>query len=122
MDEASGGDQAKILSAAFAVQADATPTTSMEKPYDVSATMGDNPGEIDLGWPAVPKAKSYIIEQCEHSDAAAPGAWLQGRIATHSSSTLTGFTSGRKYAFRIRALGPNDLESPWSEEALCMAP
>ena len=38
------------------------------------------------------------------------------------SATLTGLTSGTKYAFRIRVLGPNDLESPWSDEVICMAP
>ena len=122
MDTASGGDLAKILSAAFGVQADATPTTSMEKPYDVYATMGDNPGEIDLSCHAVPKTKSYIIEMRQHSDTAAPGPWTQAKISGRSSATLTGLTSGTKYAFRIRALGPNDLESPWSEEVICMAP
>ena len=122
VDTASGGDLAKILSAAFEVQADATPTTSMEKPYDISATMGDNPGEIDLSCHAVPKTKSYIIEMRQHSDTAAPGPWTQVKISGRSSATLTGLTSGTKYAFRIRALGPNDLESPWSDEVTCMAP
>jgi len=27
-----------------------------------------------------------------------------------------------RYAFRIRALSPNKLESPWSDEVSCMAP
>lgn len=102
--------------------AEATPTTSMEKPYDVSATMGDNPGEIDLGCHAVPKAKSYLIEMRDHSDTAAPGPWVQVKVSGRSSATIKGLVSGSKYAFRIRALGPNDLESPWSDEAICMAP
>lgn len=122
VDTASGGDLAKILSAAFEVQAGATSTTSMEKPYDVSATMGDNPGEIDLSCHAVAKTKSYIMEMRHHSDTAAPGLWTQAKISGRSSATLSGLTSGMKYAFRIRALGPNDLESPWSDEAICMAP
>lgn len=100
----------------------ATPTTSMEKPYDVSATMGDNPGEIDLSCHAILKTKSYIMEIRMHSDTAAPGAWTQAKISGRSSATITGLTSGMKYAFRIRALGPNDLESPWSDEVICMAP
>jgi hypothetical protein len=122
VETTSGGDMAKILSAAFEVQADATPTTSMEKPYDLSATMGDNAGEIDLGCHAVPKSKSYIFEMREHSDSAAPGAWVQAKISTRSSTTIEGLASGKKYAFRVRALGPNDLESPWSDEVTCMAP
>jgi hypothetical protein len=122
VDDASGGDAAKILSAAFTVQADATPTTSMEKPYEVSATMGDNPGEIDLSCHAMPKAKSYLIERRDHSDTATPGAWLQVKVSTRSTATIPGLISGTRHAFRIRALGPNDLESPWSDEAICMAP
>ena len=122
VDTASGGDLAKILSVAFEVQAGATPTTSMEKPCNVSATMGDNPGEIDLSCHAVPKTKSYIMEMRLHSDTAAPGPWTQAKISGRSTATISGLTSGLKYAFRIRALGPNDLKSPWSDEAICMAP
>ena len=122
VDEASGGDTAKILSAAFAIQADATPTTSMEKPYEVSATMGDNPGEIDLSCHAIPKAKSYLIEMRDHSDTTTPGVWVQVKVSTRSSATIGGLISGTRHAFRMRALGPNDLESPWSDEAICMAP
>jgi hypothetical protein len=122
VDDVSRGDIAKILSAAFAVQADATPTTSMEKPYEVSATMGDNPGEIDLSCHAMPNAKSYLIERRDHSDTAMPGAWLQVKVSTRSTATIPGLISGTRHAFRIRALGPKDLESPWSDEAICMAP
>jgi hypothetical protein len=94
----------------------------MEKPHDVSATMRDNPGEIDITCHAVDKAKSSIMEMRLHSDTAAPGPWTQAKISGRSSATISGLTSGMKYAFRIRALGPNDLESPWSDEAVCMAP
>jgi len=120
--KASGGDAANILSAGFEVQADATPTTNMAKPDGVTATMGDNPGEIDVSCHAVAKAKSYIYEIREHSDTAAPGPWGGTKVGTRSSVTFSGLVSGRKYSFRIRALGPNELESPWSDEAICMAP
>jgi hypothetical protein len=117
----SGGDEAKILSAAFQVQAEGTPTTSIDKPYDVYATIGDDEGEVDVGCHAVPRAKTYIVEYREHSDISAPGAWTQGKVGTRSSSTISGLVSGKKYGFRIRALGPNELESPWSDEVVCMA-
>ena len=94
----------------------------MDKPYNMTATMGDNDGEIDLGCHAVPKAKSYIYEIREHSDTAAPGSWGGAKFGTRSSMTFTGLVSGRKYSFRVRALGPNELESPWSDEVVCMAP
>ena len=94
----------------------------MEKPHEVSATMGDNPGEIDVTCHAVPRTKSSTIEIRAHLDTVAPGPWTQAKISGRSSATLSGLTSGMKYAFRIRALGHNDLESPWSDEVICMAP
>ena len=122
VDLASGGDEAKILSSGFSVQAAATTTTSIATPVGVVATMGDNEGEIDLTCNAVAKARSYIIEMREHSETAAPGPWVQVKVVSRSSGTVSGLISGKKYAFRMRALGPNDLESPWSDETVCMAP
>jgi hypothetical protein len=98
------------------------PTTSMEKPHDISATMGDNPGETDITCHDAPRTKSSTIEIRAHLDTAAPGPWTQAKISGRSSATISGLATGMKYAFRIRALGPNDLESPWSDEAVCMAP
>lgn len=121
VDTASGGDEAKILSSGFDVQSAATPTTSMPAPERAVATIGDDAGEVDLGCDAVPKAKSYICEYREQSETAAPGPWTVGKVFSRSSGTISGLVSGRKYAFRMRALGPNDLESPWSDEAVCMA-
>lgn len=122
VDEASGGDEAKILSAGFEVQAAGSATTSIAAPHGVVATMGDDEGEIDVAWHRDPKSRSFVIEMREHSDMEAPGPWAQAKLSTRSSCTVTGLTSGKRYAFRIRALGPNELESPWSAEVTCMAP
>jgi hypothetical protein len=122
VEKASGGDEAKILSAGFEVQATGSATTSLPAPTGLAATMGDNEGEVDLGCDALTKAKTYIFEMREHSDIAAPGPWAQVKISTRSSATVNGLVSGKKYAFRVRALGPNELESPWSAEVVCMAP
>jgi len=122
VEKASAEEAAKILSSGFDIQAESTPTTSIDKPVSVTATMGDNPGEIDVGCDAVYKAKSYIYEIREHSDTAAPGPWGGAKVGTRSSVTFSGLVSGKKYSFRIRALGPNELESPWSDEVISMAP
>ena len=122
VQEESGGEEAIILSAAFGVQATGSATTSMPKPENPAASMGDFEGEIDVQCSAVPKAKSYIYEMREHPDTAAPGPWSQAKIATRSSASINGLVPGKRYAFRIRALGPNELESPWSDEVTCMAP
>lgn len=115
------GDDAKILSAGFGVRAAASPTSQMPLPQGVAGTIGDNEGEIDLLWHPVRMARSYIIESREHSETAAPGAWQQAKVTSRSSATVGGLVSGRKYAFRVRAIGPNDLLGPWSDETVCMA-
>ncbi|MES2706461.1 MAG: fibronectin type III domain-containing protein [Verrucomicrobiota bacterium] len=115
-------NDAVILSAGFTLRSAPTATTSLAAPDQVTATMGDAPGEIDLSWHRVPKARTYVVEMRNHSDTAAPGPWSQAKLSTRSSTTITGLGSGQRYAFRIRAIGPHDLESPWSGEAGCMAP
>lgn len=118
----SGGVEAKILSAAFQVQAGPTRTTSLPAPDGFTATMGVSPGGIDLSCHPIAKAKAYTFEYRSHPDTAAPGPWLSGKLSSRSSATMPGLTSGQRYAFRVRVLGPNDLESPWSAESACMAP
>ena len=122
VEKAAGGEEAGIVSAGFQIQSPRTSTTALAAPDRLSATMGDHSGEIDLTCHAVLRARAYIIEMREHSDLSAPGLWRQAKISARSSASITGLTPGQRYAFRIRALGPNDLESPWSAEVSCMAP
>ena len=116
------GDEAKIRSAGFDIRAEAAPTTSMDQPQSLIASMGPNAGDIAISCDAVAKAKSYIIDVRDYTETGPPAEWRQAKVASRSAATLTGLVSGKKYSFRIRALGPNDLESPWSDEAVCMAP
>ena len=118
----SGGDAAKILSAGFEVRGTPTLTSSLPAPTNTVAAMAENAGQILVTCNAVPKAKSYIVEAREHSETAAPGPWQHAKVSVRCSALLSGLVSGKKYAFRMRALGPNDLESPWSDETVCMAP
>ncbi|MES2709282.1 MAG: hypothetical protein V4726_21980 [Verrucomicrobiota bacterium] len=122
VETASKGDEAKILSSFLRVKSAATTISSLPAPEQVSATMGDSPGEIDLSCHTVARARAYVAEVREHSDVAAPGPWRPAKLSARSSMTIPGFTSGQRYAFRMRAIGPNELESPWSEEGGCMAP
>lgn len=118
VENASGGDEAKILSAGFSVRAPAGPPTIPPVPADLGITMGDHSGEIDLHWTPSKGAKSYIIE-CAPYDT--PRVWQQVKIATRSSYTVTGLTPGATYAFRVKAIGSAG-DSDWSDEAIKMAP
>lgn len=111
----------KILTAAFEVQGDGTPTTSLPQPLSLVAKIGANAGEINLSCAAVSRAKSYVWECRVHDEGEVPGPWTPCKFSSGSKATATGLISGKKYAFRVRALGPNDIESPWSDEAISMA-
>jgi hypothetical protein len=115
---ASWGVAAKIESAALDTQSERTPTTSLERPGNVVATVGDDAGEVDLSWNAVPRARVYVVQYRAHEQ---PDAWAQVAIATVSKAAVTGLSSGKKYAFRVQAHGPREVISAWSDEAVCNA-
>ena len=122
VEETSGGVAAIMLSSGFALQAEGTATTSLAQPQNFVATMGDHATEVDLSCHAVKKAKFYVAQCREHIEGQVPGPWTHARTLGTSSMTITGLISGRTYAFRYRAEGPNETVSPWSDEAVCMAP
>lgn len=116
------GDEAKILSAGFQAKGRPTAITSLPAPEHFTAGMGRAPGEIDLRCQAVKRARSYLIEYREVPDDAEPGPWCLAGVKTRCFRTLTGLVPGRLHGFRIRAYGPNQLESPWSHEVRCRVP
>ncbi|MCB1278577.1 MAG: fibronectin type III domain-containing protein [Prosthecobacter sp.] len=118
VENASGGDEAKILSSGFSVRSPATPPAIPPVPADLGITMGDHAGEIDLHWTPSKGAKSYIIECAPYNT---PRVWQQVKITTRSSFTVTGLTPGATYVFRVKAIGSAG-ESDWSDEAVKMAP
>ncbi|MEZ5387411.1 MAG: fibronectin type III domain-containing protein [Prosthecobacter sp.] len=118
VETASGGDEATILSAGFDVRSAPTPPAAPVTPTNVSATMGDHAGEIDLQWTPPKGAKSYIVE-C--STYAVPRTWQQVKIVTRSALTVPDLTPGDVYVFRVKAIGSAG-ESDWSDEAVERAP
>ncbi len=118
VDNKSGGDEPKILSTGFGVRAAATPIGALPAPVDFLATFGDNPGEVDLTWSAIKGAKSYIVEVREN---VAGTAWGGANVVTKSRATMGGLTTGKTYAFRVRAVGAAG-NGPWSDESIKLAP
>ena len=86
----------------------------------LTATAGDADGEVDLHWTAIRRGlKSYIIEKTE--DPAALTGWGLATISTKSSATISGLTSGKRYWFRVAAIGAAG-QGPWSPVATKTAP
>jgi hypothetical protein len=95
----------------FTLQKERTATTSIDQVEGLAATIGDKTGEVDLSWDRVLKASSYEI-QCRLAGAT---DWTHAKVTSASSTTIKGLISGTLYQFRVRAIGPNDLEGEWSD-------
>ena len=111
-------DNAALASTGLPMRGAPAPVGNLPAPEALKATMGDQPGEIDLSWDPVRGASSYIIEGREHVDGT---PWVQKKVVQQSSYTVTGLTSGTTYCFRVRAIGSSG-EGPWSDEGVKMAP
>jgi Fibronectin type III domain len=112
VETAAKGDEAKILSAGMQVKAAAVAAGLLPAPGPVAATVGDGVGEIDLAWPKLAGAKSFVIQYS--TDPNAPdGDWKFGTTSTKSSCTVSGLAPGTRYWFRIAATGSAG-QSPWS--------
>ena len=118
VQDVSGGDEQKILSAGFAVRDQPSSPQPLAVVLDFLATAGDDAGEIDLTWSPVKYARGYQVECKLHNDA---GVWAPVKFGTKSKMTVTGLTSGTTYAFRMRAVGSAG-EGPWSDESVKLAP
>jgi hypothetical protein len=119
VENTSGGDETKILSAGFDVRGPAAPVGIPAQPANLVATMSDLPGCIDLMWDRVRGASTYVVQICP--DPLSEANWRQIGLPTKSSFTATGLTSGSRYWFRVAAIGAAG-QGPWSDQAMKMAP
>jgi hypothetical protein len=83
------------------------------------ATAGNREGEIDLTWKKVGNSRSYIIQISP--DPPAADSWGHAETVTVSYKTIQNLTSGKKYWFRVAAIGSLG-QSGWSEPATKIAP
>ncbi len=119
VENASGGDPAAIQSAGLDVRAEAAaPVGELPAPEHVSATMGDEPGEMDFACDRVRGARTYLAERCDDLQKA---DWTHAGAATQSKMSVRGLTSGQRYFFRMSAVGAAG-QGPWSEAVSKMAP
>lgn len=119
VDNVSNGDEAKILSAGMDVQKERSTPTSIDKVVYVSATIGDNSGEIDLSWDKVSGAKSYVVETALSS--MNPLEWKHMLVSTKSKAEIGKLKSGEGYQIRVAAVGAAG-QGAWSDPVVKVAP
>jgi hypothetical protein len=117
----SGGDIAKILSANLHVEEETSfwPFNRMAQVGELHASMGDQPGEIDIAWDAVPNASGYEVEIA--CDLNGEGPWEQSGATTQSKITIEKLNNRTRYWFRVRAVGERGA-GDWSEPVTKSAP
>ena len=111
-------DETIIASAGMQTKASRTTPSIVVAPQALSATAGDHEGEIDLSWRKVDNAKSYIIQTSP--DPPSAESWSHADTTTVASKTIQNLTSGKKYWFRVAAIGSLG-QSGWSEPATRIA-
>jgi hypothetical protein len=119
VENASGGDEAKILSAGFEVKGRPTPVGEMPQVDGLDCAIGDAEGRVILRWKSIKGAKSYEVQTCPDPISAA--GWKAAGITTRASLTLDGLPTGGRCWFRVRAIGSAG-PGPWSDPAVKTVP
>lgn len=115
---ASGGNAVIIESAGFETRATPTPIGELPAPTDVQVVPSEHAGSADVSWKAIYGAKSYTIERAED------GPTLEWKVIGYSTkkrSSLNSMVSGKKYWFRVCAIGAAG-QSAWSDPVPLFAP
>ncbi len=102
VENASGGDKAKIESAGFSVRNPPAPIGTLPAPVDLQVVPSEHSGTADVAWKAVRGAKAYTIERAEDAPAL---DWTVIGNSTKREASLNSMVSGRKYWFRVSAIG-----------------
>jgi len=119
IESISGDDESAILSAGLDVRSAASATVAPTPPIALTATDGDEEGEIDVTWDKVKSAKSYIVERSP--DPPTVTSWGDETVVLKSSATINGLTNGTRYWFRVAAVLISG-QSGWSDPATKIAP
>lgn len=119
VESVAGKDDAMITSAGMETKSSRSAPTVPVVPQGLSATAGDHDGEIYLAWKPVSNARSYALEFS--LDPATAGSWTHVGIATSANKVISGLTTGKRYWFRVAAVGAVG-QSGWSEHATKIVP
>ncbi|MBI3882429.1 MAG: fibronectin type III domain-containing protein [Verrucomicrobia bacterium] len=116
VQSASGGDEAKILSAGMSVRQPPTPIGPLDAPAGISATANGSETSAHLACRAVRGASSYEFQQAIN----AAGPWVTVEVVPRANTDVEALTPGTRYYFRARGIGTAG-PGPFSDIATKMA-
>lgn len=118
VESASGGDKAKIESAGFSVRNPSAPIGELPAPVDVQVAPSEHSGTADVSWKGVRGARAYTIERAEEAPVL---DWTVIGNSTKREASLNSMVSGKKYWFRVAAIGTAG-QSAYSDPVALFAP
>ncbi len=110
------------MSVGFGVKSDAVPVGKLGQVQNFSLTTGDNPGETDAHWNAIPGKNTYEHQTCT-TDPSVEANWHYVSTSGSSKTTFTGQVSGTRVWNRVRANASKpENNGPWSQPATIIVP
>lgn len=116
----SGGDAGIILLSGMEVRKEPSPLPLPGQVENLDAYPTRTQGEIQLTWDTLGSEYYYQVEMWQED--AGDGFWDKLAVVSKSKYTVTGFTTGTVYRFRVAGIGKNDELGPYSQEASSVAP
>ena len=108
-----GDDAVKAVKSGYQLAAEAAPISELAQVAALSATTGDNNGEMDVQHNPVPGAAAYEKEVSDNPNT----GWVHYSTTTTSSETITGQPSMVIRWVRARAVRGENDKGPWSNPA-----
>jgi hypothetical protein len=113
VQNASGGDEAKILSSGMSVKQPPVPVGPLPQPVNLQAAPNGSETSAHLSWDRIRGADSYLVETAADSE----GPWTFRQSVTRTEADVLGLPTGSRCYFRVRAVGAAG-PSPWSDIAM----
>ncbi len=111
-------DRVALLSTGYPLAEERTDAAPLGQVTNLSATIGDDTGEIDISFDRVKNAAGYEFQMAMEN----PDLWVNaGAAGKISKYTFRGLNIGKKYWFRVRAIR-GDEKGAWSDPATSTAP
>lgn len=108
-----GDDAVKAVKSGYQLASEAAPITSLGQVQNLSASTGDNAGEMDMQHNPVAGAAAYEKEVSDNPNT----GWVHYSTTTTSSETITGQPSMTIRWVRARAVRGENEKGPWSDPA-----
>lgn len=99
------GDFLKAKSSGFSIAQGPTPAPPVMPASNQMVEDGPNAGEVDFSFDKVPGAKSYVYQYTP--DPVTDNSVWQAQVGTVRKVTISALNSGKKYWFRVVAIGTN---------------